>query len=101
MDAIQPSWVQAGELGLAFVVLILATWLVLFVLKTSGRREAALLKIVQDMAPVLNVLLEKVDDMNDRLQDVEVAVGVQRKTMKKTKATSTTRPRGFELTGGD
>ena len=76
---VDPSWVQKGELGLAFIVLLLATGLVRFVLKTSGEREKQLLAIVEKIAPALQLIFEKIDDFDERLENVEKAVGVSRK----------------------
>ena len=76
-EVISPNWVQAGELGLAFVVLILASGLVHFVLDTSGKREATLLEIVQEITPALSVIIDALEDIDKRLDKVEQAVGVE------------------------
>ncbi len=76
VEIISPDWVQAGELGFAFIVLILSAGLVRFVLHTSGKREATLLKIVQEITPALSVIIDALEDIDDRLDKVEQAVGV-------------------------
>ena len=75
-EIISPDWVQAGELGIAFIILILASSLVRYVLKTSGERETRLLVIVEKIAPSLQLIFEKIDDFDERLEAVEKAVGV-------------------------
>lgn len=75
---VDPSWVQTGELGFAFVVLILAAGMVRYVLRTSGERERQLLQIIQDITPALQIILDALDDIDGRLVSVEKAVGVKR-----------------------
>lgn len=70
-NLLEPSWVQAGEIGLAFVVIILATWLVMYVLKTSGMREKRYIEIINGFLPLMQSIA-------DRLEDIEAAVGVDR-----------------------
>lgn len=84
-ETINPSWVQAGELGLAFVVIILCAWLVLYTMKTSANREALLLKLIENQQEKLTELsgaIEKItteikamsNEIAGRLDDIEEKV---------------------------
>lgn len=75
---ISPGWVQAGEIGLAFMVVLLATWLVVYVLKTSGDREKRYVEIINGFLPLMQSIA-------DRLEDIETAVGVDRKKRRESK----------------
>ena len=75
------SWVQVGELGFAFVVIILATWLILFVMKSNSKRESQLLQIIENQnsaavrAQEINTrLIDAVNEVADRLAALEMLV---------------------------
>lgn len=78
IEILTPAWVQAGEIGLAFVVVILATWLVVYVLRTSGDREKRYVGIINGFLPLMQSIA-------DRLEDIENAVGVDRKQRRENK----------------
>lgn len=81
MEAISPDWVQAGELGLAFVVIILCAALVLYVMKSSSAREALLMELIQgqnaelsNLSKAISQLSNGVGDIVDRLEALESKV---------------------------
>jgi hypothetical protein len=64
MEYMGPEWVQAGELGLAFIVIILCSGLVLFVMKSSSQREQELLQIITKVLPVMEGLVASTNTIN-------------------------------------
>ena len=68
---ITPEWVQAGELGLAFVVVLLCSGLVLYVMKTSARREHELLQVIMKVLPVMESMSTSMASVNTRLENIE------------------------------
>ncbi len=79
---ITPEWVQAGELGLSFVVIILCAWLVLYVMKTSSAREVQLMELIQSqnselgkLSNAITQLTSGVGDIVDRLETLEKSMG--------------------------
>ena len=50
------EWVQVGELGLAFIVVILCSGLITFVMRTSARREQELMNIITKVLPLMEYL---------------------------------------------
>ena len=85
MPNITPNWIQAGELGLAFIVIILCAWLVLYIMKTSANREALLLNLIENQQGKLTELsgtIEKItseiramsSEIAGRLDDIEEKV---------------------------
>jgi hypothetical protein len=68
---IGPEWVQVGELGLAFIVILLCSGLVLFVMKTSARREQELLQIITKVLPVMESMSTSMTNINTRLEHIE------------------------------
>jgi hypothetical protein len=66
-----PEWVQVGELGLAFVVVLLCSGLVLFVIKTSARREHDYLDIIKTVLPVMEKMSVSMSNINLRLENIE------------------------------
>jgi peptidoglycan hydrolase CwlO-like protein len=87
-EVINPNWIQAGELGLAFVVIILCAWLVLYTMKTSASREALLLSLIENQQVKLSELsgtIEKItseikamsSEITGRLDDIEEKVNTQ------------------------
>jgi hypothetical protein len=78
MEYIGSNWVQAGELGLAFVVMILCSGLVLFVLKTSNTREKNYLDMIAKFLPLIENISNSMDSVNanmgmisNRLENIE------------------------------
>jgi hypothetical protein len=69
-NALTPEWVQAGELGLAFVVVILSAGLVIYVVKSSTRREQEYLKIITTTLPVLQGIASSISTINTRLDQI-------------------------------
>lgn len=65
------TFVQAGELGLAFVIVMLCLGLVLFVVKTSARREQDYLLIIKTVLPVMEKMSISMSNINLRLEDIE------------------------------
>ena len=77
-EVINPNWIQAGELGLAFVVIILCASLVLYVMKSSAAREALLMELIQGqnaelskLSNAITQLSNGVGDIVDRLETLE------------------------------
>lgn len=68
---ITSDWVQVGELGLAFIVVILSSALVLFVIKTSARREHDYLVIITKVLPVMENMAASISGINLRLESIE------------------------------
>jgi hypothetical protein len=84
-DIVNPNWVQAGELGLAFVVIILCVWLVTFVMKKSAERENMLMSLIDGqqekladfaksfsrVADGFEDIVRTLEDTNRRLEEIE------------------------------
>lgn len=84
-EIISPSWVQVGELGLAFVVIILCVWLVTFVMKKSSERENMLMALIDGqqekladfaksfarVADGFEDIVRTLEDTNRRLEEIE------------------------------
>lgn len=88
-NVITPQWVQAGELGLAFIVILLCAWLVLYVMKTSSAREALLMNLIHEQSNELSKLSSAttslsngVGDIVDRLEKLEEKVMPKTRTRK-------------------
>lgn len=78
MPVIETDWVQAGELGLAFIVVVLCSALVMFVMQSSTRRERELLQIIMKVTPLMESMSTAMDGINaamsqigDRLKNIE------------------------------
>lgn len=78
LEILSPEWIQAGELGLAFIVVMLCAGLVLFVMKSSARREEELLKIITKVLPLMECLSAGLENVtagivavNLRLESIE------------------------------
>ncbi len=78
LDFIGPEWIQAGELGIAFVVLLLCAALVMYVMKTSARREQELLQVILKVLPVMEAMSASMTNIttsmgaiNLRLESIE------------------------------
>jgi hypothetical protein len=78
MPVIETEWVQAGELGLAFIVVVLCSALVMFVMQSSTRRERELLQIIMKVTPLMESMSTAMDGINaamsqigDRLKNIE------------------------------
>jgi hypothetical protein len=80
---ITPEWVQAGELGLAFVVVLLCSGLVLYVMKTSARREHELLQVIMKVLPVMESMSTSMTNINLRLESIEDNMGIKVKAPRK------------------
>jgi len=78
-----PSWVQAGELGLAFIVIILCSSLVVYVMKTSAARERMFLDIIQTQTTTLQRMADGLEDVVNRLETIESKVNIKPQTRKK------------------
>ena len=70
-----PNWVQAGELGLAFVVIILCVFLVRYVFNQSATRENRLMTLLEQaqrttdrQTDVLQSLANSVDKRLDAIE---------------------------------
>lgn len=81
---ISPDWVQAGELGLAFVVIILCAWLVLYTMKTSAAREQMLMQLIDnqqgkltELSNAITHMANGVGDIVDRLEAIEAKVKIR------------------------
>lgn len=81
MEQVDSSWIQKGELGLAFAVVVLAAWLVVYVMKTSKAREDKLLELVTKFQLSFQIVAERLEDvsrngqiMNDRLDSIDELV---------------------------
>lgn len=89
METISPEWVQAGELGLAFVVIILCAALVLYVMKSSSARESLLMELIQNqnaelsnLSKAISQLSNGVGDIVDRLETLEKKVMPEKRPRK-------------------
>jgi len=85
-NVITPSWVQVGELGLAFVVIILCSWLILYVMKSSEAREKLLMTMIEtqqskmtDLSTAIQQMTSGVGDIVDRLEAIEEKVNITHK----------------------
>ena len=92
METISPEWVQAGELGLAFVVIILCAALVLYVMKSSSARESLLMELIQNqnaelsnLSKAISQLSNGVGDIVDRLETLEKKVMPEKRPRKAVK----------------
>ena len=97
MPEISPSWVQAGELGLAFVVIILCAWLVLYTMRSSAEREKILMKnsadrekqlveIIQTQTAALQRMADGLEDVVSRLEAIENVIDIKPSRKRKTAA---------------
>jgi peptidoglycan hydrolase CwlO-like protein len=84
MRNIDSSWVQSGELGLAFIVIILCAWLVLYIMKTSSAREKMLMELIENqqsklvgLSSTIQNLANAVGDLVDRLERVEKKIQIK------------------------
>lgn len=82
---ITADWIQGGELGLAFAVVALFSFLVYYVLHTSARRERQLMEFIVRFQPMLQKLADelarvsisseaiiaKIDHVEGRLAHIE------------------------------
>ena len=90
MPNISPSWVQAGELGLAFVVIILCAWLVLYTMKTSASREKMLMDLIKsqqskltELSTTMQKMADGVGDIVNRLESIENVIEIKPKARKR------------------
>lgn len=90
MPNISPSWVQAGELGLAFVVIILCAWLVLYTMKTSASREKMLMDLIKsqqskltELSTTMQKMADGVGDIVNRLESIEDVIEIKPKARKR------------------
>ena len=90
MPDISPSWVQAGELGLAFVVIILCAWLVLYTMKTSASREKMLMDLIKsqqskltELSTTMQKMADGVGDIVNRLESIEDVIEIKPKARKR------------------
>ena len=71
------EWVQVGELGLAFIVVILCSGLITFVMRTSARREQELMNIITKVLPLMesissgSLTANGITAINLRLESIE------------------------------
>jgi len=77
-EILSPNWIQVGELGLAFVVIILCAWLVLYTQKTSASREKMLMEIIQTQTATLQRMADGLEDVVSRLEAIEEKVKIKR-----------------------
>ncbi len=78
MSIVGAEWIQAGELGLAFIVVVLCAGLITFVMKSSARREEELMKIISRVLPLMESISSGMDTFNlsmtsvaNRLEKIE------------------------------
>ena len=78
---IESTWVQTGELGLAFIVIILCVFLVRYVFNQSARREDKLMllltqqqQITDRQGDILQKLADHQEVLNKRLEAIELAI---------------------------
>lgn len=90
MPNISPSWVQAGELGLAFVVIILCACLVLYTMKTSASREKMLMDLIKsqqskltELSTTMQKMADGVGDIVNRLESIEDVIEIKPKARKR------------------
>ncbi len=76
------DWVQDGELGFAFVVVILCAALVLYVVRSSERREIKLLDaLIQSnyqLSAITTVLEQMKNEICERLDVVESTLKIKK-----------------------
>ena len=75
------TWIQAGELGLAFVVIILCAFLIRYTISQSAAREERLMaalskqqQISDKQGDILQQLANHVDSFNERLDNIEKVI---------------------------
>lgn len=92
-EILNPNWVQAGELGLAFVVIILCVWLVTFVMRKSSERENLLMALINGqqekladfaksfarVADGFEDIVRTLEDTNRRLEEIEDKLKMQKR----------------------
>ena len=78
---IESTWVQTGELGLAFIVIILCVFLVRYVFNQSAKREDKLMllltqqqQITDRQGDILQKLADHQEVLNKRLEAIELAI---------------------------
>lgn len=74
-NVINPAWVQVGELGLAFITIILCASLVLFVMKTSAEREQNYLGMITKFLPLIEGISNSIDAINAGMIGIGTRLG--------------------------
>jgi len=86
MDGItNPEWVQAGELGIAFIALISLLIVIWYVMganakredrlaKDGAAREERLLKLIEEFRPAMEAVAQKVDDLKHAQEEINGAI---------------------------
>ena len=70
-----PAWVQVGELGLAFITIILCASLVLFVMKSSAEREQNYLGMITKFLPLIEGISNSIDNINTNMMNIGTRLG--------------------------
>jgi len=75
---IDATWIQSGELGLAFVVIVLCVYLVRYTINQSAERERRLMEMLTQQqtltdrqGDILQKLAAHMDTYNERLNNIE------------------------------
>ena len=68
------EWVQVGELGLAFIVVILCSGLITFVMRTSARREQELMNIITKVLPLMESLSAGLENVTTGLANAVAGI---------------------------
>jgi len=78
---IDATWIQSGELGLAFVVIVLCVYLVRYTIKQSADREQRLMEMLSQQqtltdrhGDILQKLATYIDSQNKRLENIEKVI---------------------------
>jgi hypothetical protein len=82
MQVFTADWVQDGELGFAFVVVILCSTLIFYVVRSSERREEKLLEALMQsnmqLSKITQVIQQMKDEICERLNDVENKLNIRK-----------------------
>ncbi len=70
-DTVSPEWIQQGELGIAFVTLILFSFLVYHITKSSDRRESFLLEQLKEQNAEMRKVTTILQSLVDRIGNIE------------------------------
>lgn len=69
-----PSWVQTGELGIAFVALLILSSVIVFVMRTGNTREEKLLRVIERVTPALDRVADEVAELKKAQSEINGAV---------------------------
>jgi hypothetical protein len=71
---IDSSWVQTGELGIVFVIVILVSGLIVFVMKQNAKREDKLMELLTQQQQITDKQGDILQNLADYIRSLETAL---------------------------